>query len=102
MKKHLIAKLLVLTLAVALVVLLFACSPRNPEDFNDDGVTPGGEIDVVEDVRQVDKMDMDKAKPQLEEALDNYKKAYPDPGEDPEWFVIDTSIDYEYDYFGVD
>ncbi|MFA7663676.1 MAG: hypothetical protein WCY33_02530, partial [Clostridia bacterium] len=102
MKKNLIAKLLVLTLAVTLVVVLFACSPRNPEDFNDDGVTPGGEIDVVDDVRQVDKMDMDKAKPQLEEALDNYKKAYPDPGEDPEWFVIDTSIDYEYDYFGVD
>lgn len=102
MKRKALVILLVLLLATMILSMLFACSPRNTEEgLPDDDISKGITEDVEEDIRQIDRMSRLDAKKELQEAIANYHLANQPVGDDAEWFVVDVTAAFAYDFFGV-
>ncbi|MBR2480511.1 MAG: hypothetical protein IKB56_04295, partial [Clostridia bacterium] len=103
MKRNLTHKILLLILAVALIAALFACSPRSEDDFANDGnVIIGGDDTAIDtNVTKVESTTADKAKKQITEAVENYSTFYQSP-DNPEWFVVDLSLEYNFEHFWLD
>ena len=101
MNRNLAHKLMLLLIVVALVVPLFACSPRGDETLPDDQILPGDENQVADKVVQSVRTKTDDLKKETTEALSNYKTFYEAP-EDPEWFIIDLTLTYAFEHFWLD
>ncbi|MBO5773530.1 MAG: hypothetical protein J6R44_01725, partial [Clostridia bacterium] len=77
MKRNLTHKILLLVVLAALVVALFACSPRPEDDFANDGnVIVGGETTIDKEVTLVQKAKAEKLKEHVKDAVDNYTGVY--------------------------
>ena len=101
MKTKFARLLAVVILCIALVCVMYACSPRNPDDFDDpyDDIGTGGDDNVQTDpINTVHKLDRADAIDLIEEAYENSKLAngVVDPASS-EWFVIDYTIDYDFE-----
>ena len=102
MKKKILVILLVLVMAAMITSMLFACSPRNTEEARpDDDIQKGIMIDKDEEIRQIDRMSRIDAKNLLQETIDNYHLANQPAGDDAEWFIVDVTASFAYDFFGV-
>ena len=102
MKRNLTHKILLLVVLAALVVALFACSPRPEDDFaNDDNVIVGGETTIDKEVTLVQKQKADKLKEHVRDAVSNYSTVYASP-DDPEWFIVDLTLEYGFEHFWLD
>ena len=102
MNRNLAHKLALLLMVAALVVALFACSPRDPEAPRpeDSILQGGGENNVVAPPRST-TVKADQLKTETLDALENYK-AYYDAPEDPEWFIMDLTVTYAFEHFWLD
>ena len=101
MKTKFARLLAVVILCIALVCVMYACSPRNPDDFDDpyDDIGTGGDDNIQTDpINTVHKLDRADAIDLIEEAYENSKLAngVVDPASS-EWFVIDYTIDYDFE-----
>ena len=101
MKLTLAKKLFLILLAVSMIALLFACSPRDNTGNPDDSIINGNESETDEEIRQQEITTQTDAKEALKQAVNNYKTQYAAP-ENPDWFVIDVTLTYNYEYFWLD
>ena len=102
MKSTLIKKILLLLVAVALVSALFACSERETP-ITDDNINVGTDDGTVTEIRERTPVTQENAQEYLKEAVENYKTQYKTSVSDsPDWFVVDFTLTYNYDYFWLD
>ena len=102
MKSALIKKIVLVLVALALVTALFACSQRETP-ITDDNVVIGSDDGVVEERRETVAVTKDEASKALKEAVDNYSTQYTQSvSDDPEWYVVDLTLTYNYEYFWLD
>ena len=100
MKTKLFKRILLLIVAVAIVAFIAACSPRETP-ITDDQVNQGSGGGIATDDRLQTPLTSKEADELLKEAIDNYKYLHTAP-DDPEWYVIDLSLTFDYDYFWLD
>ena len=100
MKTKLFKRILLIVIAIAVVASVAACSQREAP-ITDDQVNQGTGDGIISDIRNETPMTEAEAKEYLKEAIDNYKTLHTAP-DDPEWYVMDVSLTYDYDYFWLD
>ena len=100
MKHKIFIRLLIIVLSLAVVAGIVACSPRD-EALTDPEIVPGTEVDIVDQVVTSEQITSDESSELVGEAMNNYRELHAAPS-DPEWYVIDMLLTYDYDYFWLD
>ena len=100
MKHKIFIRLLIIVLSLAVVAGIVACSPRD-EALTDPEIVPGTEVDIVDQVVTSEQITSDESRELVDEAMNNYREIHAAPS-DPEWYVIDMLLTYDYDYFWLD
>ena len=99
--KHKIFNLLFITvLSLAIVAGIVACSPRD-EAITDPEIVPGTEVDIIDQVVTSEDISSDESAELIGDAMNNYRELHTPP-EDPEWYVIDLELTFDYEYFWLD
>ena len=99
--KHKIFNLLFITvLSLAIVAGMVACSHRD-EAITDPEIVPGTEVDIIDQVVTSEDISSDESAELIGDAMNNYRELHTPP-EDPEWYVIDLELTFDYEYFWLD
>ena len=99
--KHKIFNLLFITvLSLAIMAGIVACSHRD-EAITDPEIVPGTEVDIIDQVVTSEDISSDESAELIGDAMNNYRELHTPP-EDPEWYVIDLELTFDYEYFWLD